>query len=114
MAVGPPDDEPDSAGPRVPACPRPPSRRLAPAGDFAAERRVETEVGYGLRGPHGIGLVTPYTGLSLGEGGGRAWRTGARWQLAPEATFGLEATRKEAEGAASPVTALELRGQVRW
>ena len=58
--------------------------------------------------------MTPYTGLSLGEGGNRTWRTGTRWQLAPEATFGLEATRNEAHGEAGAVNALELRGEVRW
>ena len=89
-------------------------RALAPDQEFEAGRRLEAQVGYGLSGPQGLGLMTPYTGLSLGEGGGRTWRTGARWQLAPEATLGLEATRNEAQGKVDPVNAFELRGELRW
>ena len=92
------------------------ARVLAPDQEFEAGRRLEAQVGYGLGGPQGLGLVTPYTGLSLGEGGNRTWRTGARWQLAPEAeaTFGLEATRNEGAGETGPVNAVELRAELRW
>ena len=89
-------------------------RALAPEGEFEPGRRLEAQVGYGLSGPQGLGLVTPYTGLSLGEGGNRTWRMGTRWKLAPEATFGLEATRNEGNPETAPVSAFELRGEVRW
>lgn len=59
-----------------------------------------------------LGLVTPYTGLSLAES--RTWRTGARWKVAPETTFGVEATRNDGQGEAGPVNALQLRAEVRW
>ena len=57
--------------------------------------RVEAEIGYDLANRWGTlgGVVTPYLGASLGEGGNSTWRTGARWQIAPEMTLGLEASR---------------------
>ena len=86
---------------------------LTPDGEFEAESRFETELGYGigLRGNHG--LLTPYTGLSLGEGGDRTWRTGTRWKMAEQATLGLEATRSEAQNAPA-MNALIVRSVVRW
>ena len=47
----------------------------SPADQAAA--RLNAEIGYGLGAAHGLGLVTPYTGLGLGEGGTRSWRLGA-------------------------------------
>ena len=88
---------------------------LAPGGEFEAERRLEAELGYGLGAPRGLGLVTPYAGLSLADGGGRAWRLGARWQAAPDVTFGLEGTRREpANDDEAPRHGLMLRGVLRW
>ena len=45
---------------------------LTRQGRFEAGRQLETEVGYGVGAPRAPGLVTPYAGLSLGEGGNRA------------------------------------------
>ena len=86
---------------------------LTPGDEFEAESRFETELGYGigLRGNHG--LLTPYTGLSLREGGDRTWRTGTRWKMAEQATLGLEATRSEVQNA-PPVNTLILRSVMRW
>ena len=86
---------------------------LTPDGEFEAESRIETELGYGIGLPGTQGLLTPYTGLSLGEGGDRTWRTGTRWKIAQQATLGLEATRSEARNA-TPVNALFLRSVMRW
>ena len=86
---------------------------LTPDGEFEAESRIETELGYGIGLRGNQGLLTPYTGLSLGEGGDRTWRTGTRWKIAQQATLGLEATRSEARNA-TPVTALILRSVMRW
>ena len=58
--------------------------------------RLETEVGYGVGVGRLPGLLTPYARLSLGDGGGRAWHTGARWEIAPGAALSMEATRAEA------------------
>ena len=82
-------------------------------GEFEAERRLEAELGYGIGVPGTRGLVTPYAGLSLGEEGNRILGTGARWNMAPEATLGLEATREE-RGEEDPANAVVVRAQIRW
>ena len=89
-------------------------RTLAPGTDFEAEQRLEAEIGYGLKVQRTPGIVTPYTGLSLGGAGSRTWRTGTRWQLAPEATMGLEATRNAGAGEEPSTNAIEFRTEVRW
>ena len=90
------------------------ARELGNDAEFEAESRLDAEVGFGLGVPRTRGLVTPYAGLSLAEGGGRTWRTGTRWKVAPEATLGLEATRQEQRGSGTGENAILLRGQVRW
>ena len=88
---------------------------LAPTRDIEAGRRLDAEVGYGLRSPSGPGVVTPYAAISVGEGAGRTLRTGTRWRLAPAATLGLEASRAGSPGGdEGPVNALTLRASVRW
>ena len=88
---------------------------LAPGGEFEATRRLNAELGYGLGVPRGLGLVTPYAGLSLAEGGGRVWRTGARWQVMPGLTLGLEGSRSEAANDDEPLQhGLIFRGALRW
>ena len=83
--------------------------------DFEATRRLEGEVGYGFGAPRGLGVVTPYAGLSLADGGGRAWRMGARWQVMPDLTLGLEGTRRAAANDdEAPQHGLMLRGTMRW
>ena len=77
--------------------------------EFEAGSRLETELGYGLRAPLGAGVLTPYTGLTLSEGGARTGRLGSRWEIAPGAAFGLEASREEGGD-----DALMLRGRLRW
>ena len=54
---------------------------LDPSGEFEATRRLVTEMGYGLAVPGSTGVPTPYVGLSVGEGGGRTMRGGARFEL---------------------------------
>ena len=61
--------------------------------------RPEAELGVGLSASAGV--LTAYTGLTLGDGDTRIYRAGARWRIAPEATFSLEGTR-EAGRAARP------------
>ena len=87
---------------------------LVPGSEFEATRRFNTELGYGLGAPRGLGLVTPYAGLSLADGGGRAWRTGARWQMAPDIAFGLEGTRGEPANDDAPEHGLTFRATLRW
>ena len=88
---------------------------LAPDEGVEATRRLDAELGYGLGVSGGLGLLTPYGGLSLADGGGRVWRLGTRWNVAPDVTLGLEGTRdEEANGNEPPRYGLMLRGAVRW
>ena len=87
---------------------------LAPDDDFEPGSRLEAELGYGFGAPAALGVLTPYAGLGLTDGGGRTSRLGARWQAAPAFTLGLEGTRREAAGDAAPEHALMLRGAARW
>lgn len=89
------------------------ARRLAPQDGFEAGRRLETEVGYGLALEGAPGVVTPYVGLSLSDGTGRAWRGGARWKVAPGAAVSLEGTRQESYSGA-PEHGVMLRGSLSW
>ena len=90
------------------------ARDLAGTDEFEAVRRLEAEVGFGL----GLGgarrVVTPYAGLSLADGGDRAYRTGALWTLGPRAALRLEAARVAGGGDEAPVNSLALRTEVRW
>ena len=87
---------------------------LARNDDFKAESRLEGEVGYGVGGPRGMGLLTPYTGLTLSDGGARTWRAGARWKLSNTTSLSLEGMREERGGDEGPSDALMLRAAVRW
>ena len=78
------------------------------------QARLDAEVGYGFGAVHSLGLVTPYTGLGLTDGGTRSWRMGARWQLAPAASVSLEGTRREPARYHDPEHSLTLRGSLRW
>ena len=90
------------------------ARALAPRDGVEAAQRFEAELGYGV-GIDGLpGTVTPYAGLTLGEDDARAWRTGARWAIAPGASVSLEGTRRTAGEGAEPGQALMLRGAIRW
>ena len=81
---------------------------------FEAPGRLRAELGYGFGLGGGDGLLTPYTGLVLGDGGSRRWRLGARWQLGPDAVAGLEATRDAGTAGAEPDDALALRAALRF
>ena len=70
---------------------------IGPAGEFEATRRLVTEIGYGLGLPGRRGVVTPYAALSVGEGGGRTVRGGARFELGRDLAVRLEATRSDSE-----------------
>ena len=89
------------------------ARELGQEAEFEAEARLEAELGYGMSLPQTRGVVTPYTGLSLGEGT-RTNRAGTRWNLAPGAVLGLEATRQGGANGAAGTNAIELRTELRW
>ena len=86
---------------------------LASGDEFEAKARMDAEVGYGVGVPHARGLVTPYAGLSLGEGGSRTLRAGTRWKLSDEANLGIEAIRDEGANQRG-ASAVLFRAAMRW
>ena len=88
--------------------------RLALDGAFEAGQRLEAEVGYGLGLRQTPGVLTPYVGISLADGGQRAWRSGMRWQIVTEAALSLEGTRSEAASGEPPAHDVALRFEARW
>ena len=78
-----------------------------------AESRLETELGYGLGIGHVPGVLSPYTGRTLG-GASRTYRSGARWQITPEATLTLESVRAEGTGNEDPVSGFEVQAEARF
>ena len=77
---------------------------------FEAGRRLETELGYGLRAP--VGVVTPFAGLGLADGS-RTLRFGARWRLDPPTSVHLEGARSGIGGDAAEHR-LGLTFATRW
>ena len=87
---------------------------LAVGDDVDDGDRLDAEVGYGLGIGRVPGVVTPYAGVSFADGGGRSWRSGARWAIAPGAALGVEATRAEAGSDDTAEHGVVLRGSIRW
>ena len=87
---------------------------LEAAQEFEATARLETDLGYGIGVPGTRGIVTPYAGLSLSEGSSRRYRTGARWNVAPGAVLGLEATRQGGANGTPGTNAIAFRTELRW
>ncbi|MDE0408896.1 MAG: fibronectin type III domain-containing protein [Alphaproteobacteria bacterium] len=91
----------------------PDAHALTENDDATLSSRLDTEIGYGLAGPAGLGTLTPYAGLGLAGDDARTWRAGARWEVAPDATLGFEGTLSESAGAA-PEQGVMLRSSMRW
>ena len=87
------------------------ARGLAPETEFEAERRLDAELGYGLGASPGV--VTPFAGLGLAEGGARTLRLGARWAIGAGTRLDLEGVRNEAASAAAD-QCLGLTFSTRW
>ncbi len=79
------------------------------------EGRMEAEFGYGFAavwlGP--LGVLTPYSQLSLGQQGQGNLLLGARYALDADTTLALGIQRQQGQ-AASPDVRLELSGTIRW
>ena len=56
----------------------PDTRALGTNSVFEGNARLAVEAGYGIGVGHGRGVLTPYAGLTLGDGGTRTMRTGMR------------------------------------
>ena len=87
---------------------------FAPDGGFEAGSRLEAELGYGLGGPYRLGVMTPYAGVGLSDGGARAWRSGVRWRVGGGFSLDLEGTRREPAAGEAPEHGVMLRGGLRW
>ena len=81
---------------------------------FEASRGLEVELGYGMGAPGARGVVTPYTGLSLSEGSSRTVRAGTRWNVAPGAVLGLEATQQGGTNGTPGTRAIKFQTELRW
>ena len=92
--------------------------------------RLNTEIGYGLE-PEEVrnilpahlreflpadyhGILTPYAGLSFGGAGSHAYRTGARWDMAPETTLSLDANLGTAPISQARANSIMLRATTSW
>ena len=73
---------------------------------------LETEVGYGLGARPGV--VTPFAGLGLADGGARTLRLGARWALGPATSLNLEGVRREAANDDEADQRFDLSFGIRW
>ena len=73
------------------------ARGLGAGNEFEADSRLAFDAGYGFGLPGNRGVLTPYAGLELGDAGSRTVRTGARWQVGPDAVLGLEGTRQTSD-----------------
>ena len=89
----------------------PDTRALGTNSVFEGNARLAVEAGYGIGVGHGV--LTPYAGLTLGDGGTRTMRTGMRWQVAPDAVFGLEGTQR-ADSAGEGDNEVRLRAALRF
>ena len=87
---------------------------LATTGSTLPSARLTAELGYGMVPANQRGILTPYAGLSLGDGSSQSYRTGARWQMAPETTLALEASHAMAALSPAPVNSVMLRAAWRW
>ena len=72
------------------------ARGLATNDTFEPAGRLDAEAGYGLGAFAGRGLMTPFAGLALSDAGSRTWRSGVRWTLGPDLSFGVEGALREA------------------
>ena len=71
---------------------------LEPDAEFEPTRQLVMDAGYGIGLGAGRGMLTPYSGMTLGEASSRTVRGGLRWKLGADAVLGLEATRQSSEG----------------
>ena len=80
-----------------------------------AAGRLEGEVGYGLGvwGPGRMGVLSPYAGLALSEGGEGSVRLGGRYTLGAALTVSLEGARREESGLEAEDSVM-LRASWRW
>ena len=91
------------------------TRPLTPDSEVQSGSRLDAEIGYGVGVSGALGVLTPYSGLSLSNDGERTYRLGGRWNIAPAFNLSLEGDRMEnTDDEDSPEHTLMLRGSMRW
>ena len=83
------------------------------AGDREPEARLAVDVSYGLPALTGRGLLTPYAGLELSEGGDRVYRLGGRFEAGSGIHIDLGGDRKE-EDDGGPEYGIHLAVRMHW
>ena len=86
---------------------------LVPGSDVEPGALLEVQIGYGLAASFAPGLLTPYTGLSVAEGGSRTLHAGVRWDVTPDIVVSLNCERQERAGV-DPDHVLTQRAALRW
>ena len=79
--------------------------------DPSPSARLDTEMGYGVAAFAGV--LTPYGGFALSEGGAHGYRVGARFLLGAALELGVEGERREGRSERAE-HGLMLRGRMRW
>ena len=81
--------------------------------EFEPDRQIAIDAGYGFGLSDNRGVVTPYAGMTFGDAGARAMRTGARWRLEPDTVVGIELSR-QASDAGEAANEIRVRAAVRF
>ena len=88
--------------------------------EFESNSQLTIDAGYGFGLLDNRGVLTPYVGMTLGDGGNRTVRTGTRtvrtgtrWRLGPDVVVALEATR-QTNGTGDADNEVRLRVAVRF
>ena len=89
------------------------ARALGADSEFEADSRIAIDAGYGVGLPGNRSVLTPYTGMTLGDAGARTVRAGTRWQLNPDTVVSVEATR-QASDASQTANEVRLRAALRF
>ena len=76
------------------------------------EARLVMDAGWGLAALSGRGLVTPYSGLELSEGGSRVYRLGSR--VAIDSVFNIDLAAHRTEDGDSPEHGIGLQLGMQW
>ena len=86
---------------------------FAPGAAGDAAQRFETEVGYGLAGPKGRGLLRPFVGTRAFDGGAHSVRMGVGLTSGANLGAVLEIGRRAQPGGVAD-DAIQLQGAMRW
>ena len=90
------------------------ARGLAGNDNFEPAGRLDAEAGWGFGAFGGRGLMTPFAGLSLSDAGNRTWRSGVRWTVGPDLSFGVEGALREAANDNPAEHEIGFRLTARW